>query len=288
MSEGRLPDISLAKSYFGRTSGAQFGFPDWRKNFTEEEIAAVVEAGHGKIYRHAGPSAMRALRVDLNGYEFCRGSEHPVLREQRSRLHEARCRSAYPMIKVSECFAPNENVRQKIQRIREDYHRLFGEPSIEQQLMSNYAMLKGSLYKMSTVLGLEPPAEPPLRRYEYDRRPRAETEMPYVAQYPHHDPKYEHAKSVYENEMKLMKRLVGLLEQDESPAEAEQTSRRIDEAFKNLESIGNMAKLIDDLGGEVGFTKAWLRSEKLKSLSGGGFDPATITTAEGRATVEPS
>jgi len=270
VSEGRLPEISLAKTYFGRTSGAEFGFPDWKKNFTEEEISAIVEGGHRRLYEHAGPSAMRALRVHLNGYEFCKGSSHQVLREQRSELHKAHCAEAYPLIKTCEFFAPNQKVQRDIGEIRRDYHRLLGEPTIRQQVMSNHSFLKGCLYKMATVVGRPPPGEPPLRRYEYDRKPRSPLERPYVTAYPHRDAHYEHEKRVYENEMRLLNRVVELLEQDKPLDGAEQEVRRISQVFENLDAIGHAARLVDDLGDSVGLSKGWLRSEVLKGLEADG------------------
>jgi haloalkane dehalogenase len=270
VSEGRLPEISLAKSYFGRTSGAEFGFPDWKKNFTEEEISAIVESGHRRLYEHAGPSAMRALRVHLNGYEFCKNSSHAVLREQRSELHKWHCAEAYPLIEVCEFFAPNEKVRKDIGEIRRDHHRLLGEPTVRQQVMSKYAFLMGCLYKMTTVVGREPPGEPPLRRYEYDRKPRGPLERPYVTAYPHHDGRYQHEKRVYENEVRILNRVVELLERGEPLDGAEQEVRRIHQIFENLDAIGHAARLVDDLGDSVGLSKGWLRSEVLKGLEATG------------------
>jgi haloalkane dehalogenase len=270
VSEGRLPEISLAKTYFGRTSGAEFGFPDWKKNFTEGEISAIVEGGHRRLYEHAGPSAMRALRVQLNGYEFCKGSSHQVLRERRSELHKARCIEAYPLIKTCEFFAPNAKVRAKIGEIRRDYHRLLGEPTVRQQVMSSYAFLKGCLFKMETVVGRPPPGEPPLRRYEYDRKRRGPLDRPYTTVYPHCDERYEHEKRVYENEMRLLNRVVELLEQGKPLDGGEQEVRRISQVFENLEAIGHAARLVDDLGDSVGLSKGWLRSEVLKGLEADG------------------
>jgi hypothetical protein len=267
VGEGRLPEISLAKTYFGRTSGAEFGFPDWKKNFTEEEIAAIVDSGHRRLYEHAGPSAMRAFRVHLNGYEFCKNSAHQVLREQRSQLHRAHCVEAYPLLDLCEFFAPNSKVRKDIGQMRRDYHRLLGEPSVRQQVMSKYAFLKGCLYKMATVVGRPPAAEPPFRRYLYDRESRGRLEKPYLAEYPRRDERYEHGKRVYDNEMKLVNRLVELLERGESPGRAEAPVRRIDELFGKLDSIGQLALVVDELGDDVGLSKGWLRSEVLKSLA---------------------
>jgi haloalkane dehalogenase len=272
-SEGRLPDITLARTYWGRTSGAEFGFPDWKKNFTEQEIQAFVDTGHRRLYEHAGSSVMRALRVHLNGYEFCKNSAHEILREQRSELHRAQCAEAYRLIDVCEFFAPNAKVRAKIGKIRSDYHRLFGEPTIRQQVMSKYAFLKGCLYKMETVVGRPPPAEPPFRRYAYERKPMGTLEKPYVTAYPHPDPGYEHEKRVYENEMKLVNRVIEQLEQGKPLDRAEKAVRRIDEVFQNLDAIGKLARLVDELGEDVGLSKGWLRSEILKGLGAGPASP---------------
>jgi hypothetical protein len=209
---------------------------------------------------------MRSLRVQLNGYEFCKNAPHPVLREKRSELHKARCIDAYPLIETCEFFAPNAKVRAKIGEIRRDYHRLLGEPTVRQQVMSRYAFLKACLYKMETVVGRPPPGEPPLRRYEYDRKPRGSLERPYKTVYPRRDERYEHQKRVHENEMRLLDRVVELLEQGKPLGEAEPAVRRIHHVFENMEAIGHAAKLVDELGDGVGLSKGWLRSEVLKGM----------------------
>lgn len=266
IAEGRLPDLGRAKTYFGRTSGGTFGFPDWKKNFTEEEISEIVESGHRRLYEHAGPTVMRMLRVHLNGYDFCRSSSDPFLSEQRAELHRIQCASSYHLIDVCERFAPNEKVRADIQQIRRDWHRLLGEPTVRQQVMSRYALLKGALYKMSTVVGRPAPPEPPFRRYEYDRLPRAAGEKPYAVEYPKRDEVYEHHRRVYENEMRLVDRVVEHLEGGGSLEAAQEPLRRITEALRQVDAVGDLAALIDGLGDDVGLAKSWLRSEVMKSL----------------------
>jgi haloalkane dehalogenase len=282
VSEGRLPEIgadpSLSRQYYGRTSGAQFGFPDWKKNFTEEEIAAIVDSGNGRLYEHAGPSVMRSLRVQLNGYESCKNSPHAVLRERRSQLHEAHARDAYPLIDICEFFAPNRKVAKEIQRIRRDYRRLLGEPTLEQRVMAKFAFLKGCLYKMTSAVGQLAPPPPPFRRYEYDRQPRERNAMPYVVSYPNRDPRYEYEKGVHDNEMKLVDRVAELLRTGGASDGAEPAVREIGELFDDLGSFGRLAKLVDELGGDVGLAKGWLRSEVLKKLEG--IDPTGDATSE--------
>jgi len=271
-------DLSLARQYYGRTSGAQFGFPDWKKNFTEEEIAAIVDSGSGRLYDYAGPTVMRGLRVQLNGYETCVNSKHAALREQRSQLHKANAEEAYPLLDACEFFAPNQKVAQDIQQIRRDYHRLLGEPSVELRVRSKYAFVKGSLYKMTSTVGPQPPPAPPFRRYEYDRKPRARDAMPYSVTYPNRDPRYEHEKSVYDAEMKLLDRAVELLANGDALAKAEPAVRELGAVLENLDAIGGLAQLVDGLGDDVDLAKGWLRSEVLRKLDG--IDPTRDASSE--------
>lgn len=267
VSEGRIPDLSLARRYFGETSGTnQFGMPDWKKNFTEAEITEIVESGHRRIYSRAGPSVMRSLRVHLNGYEFCMSSSHEVLREQRSQLHKAHCQDGYQLIRVCEFFAPNEHVKEKIRGIRADYHRLLGEPTARQQLMSQFALLKGSLYKVQSVVGLQQPPEPPHRRYCYDREPREPDAAPYRVTYPNADRRYQHEQNVYESERKLVEHLADMLDGGERPPGVEAPLRGIQEALQTVDGIAQLAGLVEEFGDDVGLAKSWLRSERLKSL----------------------
>ena len=284
VAEGRLaeigsePDPSLSRRYYGRTSGAQFGFPDWKKNFTEDEINDIVDSGNGRLYRHAGPSVMRSLRVQLSGYEFCVNSQHAALRDQRSELHKAHAEDAYPLIDVCEFFAPNRKVERDIQRIRGDYHRLLGEPTAAQRARSKFAFLKGCLYKLTSSVGQPQPPTPPFRRYVYDREPRPDAARPYRVSYPNRDVRYEYEKGVHDNEMKLLDRVIELCESDGALERAEPAVREIAAAFENLDSIGRLAKLVDGLADEVGLAKSWLRSEVLKTLDG--VDPTLGMSGE--------
>jgi hypothetical protein len=73
--------------------------------------------------------------------------------------------------------------------------------------------------------------------------------------------------------MKLVERVIELLEQGKPLDRAEDTVRRIDEVFQNLDAIGKLARLVDELGEDVGLAKAWLRSEVLKGLQASPADP---------------
>ncbi len=270
ISEDRLPEIGEANTYFGRTSGAnQFGFPDWRKNFTEEEISAVVESGHRRLYEHAGPTYIRELRTYLNGYRFCKKSSHEALHEHKSQFFKERCLNRYPLIKTSKFFAPNEKVRKHIQQIQDDYYQLIGEPTPEQEVMSNYIFLKGCLAKMTSVVGQKPPPGYPFRRYEYDRRPK--DGKPYQVSYPHKDERYEFEMQGHEKEMKLLEGVIHLVKEGKQLDHADEQVRQINEVFENLETLGNLAKLLENVGDNLGFSKSWLKFEVEKQIGSDSF-----------------
>jgi hypothetical protein len=100
----------------------------------------------------------------------------------------------------------------------------------------------------------------------YDRKPRKPNQKPYSVEYPHTDERYEQEKATHDNEMRLVQRVIDVLERAETDPEAEQAAERIHQAFEDLEALGKMAKLIDSLGDDIGLAKGWLRSEVLKKL----------------------
>ena len=138
--------------------------------------------------------------------------------------------------------------------------------NVEPTNLNRQKFVKGSLYKMQGVLGLQPPPEPPFRRYVYDREPREPNANPYRVEYPGRDRRYEHEQSVYRNEIKLVDRVVDMLENGSEPSQVEEPVRRICEALRDADGLGHLAQLVDELGDEVGLAKSWLRSERLKSL----------------------
>jgi thymidine phosphorylase len=66
--------------------------------------------------------------------------------------------------------------------------------------------------------------------------------------------------------MKLMNRVIEILEQGKPLDEAEESVREVNQVFENLEAIGNLSKLVEKTGSSVGLSESWLRTEVLKSL----------------------
>jgi len=262
LSEGRLDDANQAKAYFGRTSG----IPEWRKNFTEAEIGLIVETAHHRLYQENGPTIMRRLRVNLNGYKFCRSSSHAALRDHRAQYHRTMCEWDYPFIKSCGFFAPNEQVKEDIARLDREYIDEFGKADTGVEARSNHIFLKASLEKIISVIGKRRPEEPPFRRYIYDRGARAERGMPYRVEYPREDKEYALAKRRMNNEAILMDKVVELLEAGGSSEEDQMLAREASDVLGNLEAVGNLAKLVDRLGDSVGLAKGWTKWEVLKSF----------------------
>lgn len=260
--EGRLDQANQAKSYFGRTAGVE----EWRKNFTEAEIGLIVESAHNKLYQENGPTIMRQLRVNLNGYTFCKNSSHPALRDHRADYHKTICTNKYPFIKACEFFAPNAKVKADIAQIREEYIEAFGQPSTAEEIRSDYIFLKGSLSKILSVIGQHPPEEEPFRRYTYDKMDKGEAEMPYQVEYPREDKQYELVKRRIGNETMLLNKVVDLLESSDLSKEDVELSKDAREVVDNVEAIGHLARLVDKLGDSVGLAKGWMKWEVLKSL----------------------
>jgi hypothetical protein len=102
--------------------------------------------------------------------------------------------------------------------------------------------------------------------------------MPYSVTYPNRDPRYEHDKSAYDAEMKLLDRAVELLANGDSLARAKPAVRELAAVLENLDAIGGLARLVDGLGDDVDLSKGWLRSEVLKMLEG--IDPTRDASSE--------
>ncbi len=261
-SEGRLDEASRAKAYFGRTSGVL----EWRQNFTEAEIGHIVESAHNRLYQENGPSVMRRLRVHLNGYDFCKRSRHETLKNDRAEYHKQMCADAFPFIRSCEFFAPNETVKKEISQLHQAYIDAFGDPGTAANIRSDYVFLKASLEKILTVIGKRPPEEEPFRRYTYDRNPRSETEMPYQVEYPNQDKEHELVKRRIRNENALVDKVLELLETDAPQGDDAELSLEARKVLENVEAIGHLAKLVDQLGDRVGLAKGWLKGEVLRSI----------------------
>ncbi|MDQ4075932.1 MAG: hypothetical protein M3220_06765 [Chloroflexota bacterium] len=141
-------------------------------HFTHEERLELIMGTHHQLYEAHGPSLMRSAEVFLNGYEYCRQSKNPYLREDKARYFEKKIKTYVLFAAVAEAFAPNDHIRQEMRAMQDRYVSLFGPLNERQQFISNWIMAHAEKEMVRREReGYEPtPRDVPLKRYTYDGR----------------------------------------------------------------------------------------------------------------------
>lgn len=139
------------------------------ENFGFGELKEHFDLAHKKLYETNGPGIFRSFQINLNGYETCKGSRRPLLREQKAPFFAERCMRTYPILRACAKYAPTEAVRQKVMATEEKYRSLFGEPTDEQRLFSQgfCGLVEQRLEKTKEPTSQEP-FDPPVRRMYYN------------------------------------------------------------------------------------------------------------------------
>ncbi|MEE9315600.1 MAG: hypothetical protein V3U97_00660 [bacterium] len=133
--------------------------------------------------------------------------------------------------------------------------------------MSDYVFLKASIAKITSRIGQRSPCQFFFRKYTYDKNKKgSKSGMPYRVEYPNRDERYELEKHRSENGRRIVDKVVELVESHERSEESRKLLKHICAVLDNVETIGNLAKLVDSLGDRVGLAKGWLRTEVLKSV----------------------
>ena len=185
--EGRVFDVPWIEVGFYGGGGYKY------KNFENHELQALILEGYRRFYETWGPSVMRQLKVELNGYEWCRASSNPLLREQRAELHKEMAEMLYPLIRASEHFAPNGIVRRRIRQTEERYLEIFGRPAPSQEIMSYYVLAKAFQGKAREFIDPQNrhPKQEPFKIYIYGKNGKGKDEPPYRVVYPVRDKGFE-------------------------------------------------------------------------------------------------
>ncbi|MBI2876089.1 MAG: hypothetical protein HYY20_04340, partial [Candidatus Tectomicrobia bacterium] len=185
------------------------------KNFEDHEIMEILLYGYKKLYESWGPTLMRQLRLELNGYEHCRASKHRLLREERAERHRDHCESLYPMIRACEHFAPNGIVRRQIRQLQERYVKNFGAPSTAQEAQSYFVLTRAFQEKAREALlpRNREPRQEPFKKYIYAGNRQARPgEAPYRVIYPRRDAGYERDRKLFRLQEQLFDKLLDTLD----------------------------------------------------------------------------
>ncbi len=162
--EGRVKDVPWEDVHFW--SGAQKNL-----NLEVHETLNLIQEGYDLMYRTWGPSIMRRLDVQLDGYRYCMTSDNPVLRRHKARLYKQQTSMLWWMLPACDRFAPNGIVRRRIRKIDEKYRAYIGEPTPVMRTMGAMvdkmaiaAKLKEFVSPMNRFV-----KEEPYKRYIYDK-----------------------------------------------------------------------------------------------------------------------
>jgi len=223
--------LDMPKRYFGKAAGDEY-----EENFTTEELWQIVESGHSRLYKHAGPSVMRELRVHVNGIKFCSESRHAALREKRIQIHRDVAKELFPILKAAEFFAPNKNVREDLKKLRSDYVAMMGEPDTRDRALEAWTFQKAAREKMRRLTEKQQINTPTCRRYEYNRRDDNPSGLPYLASYPREDAAFMEWCEISERDKQLFEKFLSTIESDEDYAR-----KMLADMVEGAEKLGSAA-----------------------------------------------
>jgi haloalkane dehalogenase len=214
--ENRVADVPWIEAGFYGGGGYKY------RNFENHELQALILEGYRRFYETWGPSVMRQLKVELNGYEWCRASSNPLLRDQRAGLHKESAEMLYPLIRASEHFAPNGIVRRRIRQTQERYIKNLGKPTPSQEIMSYYVLAKAFQGKAREYVDPQNrhPKQEPFKIYIYDKNGRGKDEPPYRVVYPERDKGFEFYNSYRSTRDEAFTKVLGFIDNILAPGRA--------------------------------------------------------------------
>ncbi|MCP4269563.1 MAG: hypothetical protein GY777_28995 [Candidatus Brocadiaceae bacterium] len=156
------------------------------RNFTYEQLLDRIENVYDKMYQVNGPSIMRMLQTNMNGYKYCKKSKHILLKNDKAHFFRQRIDAYSPLLKACIEFAPSERVKNLLKELESEIVDHFGPFTIGQkdfhELILRKAVREHELRKSS-----EPSIkQEDLRRYVYPSGTKNQfRRKPYTVTYPH-------------------------------------------------------------------------------------------------------
>ena len=162
--EGRVREVPWEDVHFW--SGAQ-------KNVALEphETLNLTEYGYDLLYKTWGPSVLRRLDVQLNGYAYARQHADPIMRRHKTLFFKRQSAMLWTSIYAMDRYAPNGIVRRRVRKIDERYRALLGEPTPVMKTLARSMEAMVTSFKVKSFF--DPlnrhPKEEPYKRYIYDK-----------------------------------------------------------------------------------------------------------------------
>jgi haloalkane dehalogenase len=177
--EGRLKNVAWEDVHFWSGTQKNLGLED-------HETLNIVEQGYDLLYRTWGPSMLRRLDVELDGYAYCRQSSNPILREHKSQFFKKQCGMVWTLLAAMERYSPNGIVRRRARQVDKKYRSLIGDPTAVMKFMSGALMRLAAKEYSKTLFNpsFYRAKEEPFKRYVYDKTASLDDAVPYTTEWP--------------------------------------------------------------------------------------------------------
>jgi len=177
--EGRLHDVPWENMHFWSETQQNLALED-------HETLNIVEYGYDLLYKTWGPSMLRRLEVELNGYIYALQSSNDVLRLHKSKFFKKQCGMVWTMLAAMERFSPNGMVRRQARMTDKKYRSVIGEPTAVMKLMSNAVLRLAAKEYAKTVFNpsFYRAKEEPFKRYVYGKTAAGDGAVPYTTEWP--------------------------------------------------------------------------------------------------------
>jgi hypothetical protein len=177
--EGRLQEVPWDDVHFWSGTQKNIGLED-------HETLHIVEQGYELLFQTWGPSMLRRLYVELNGYAYCMQSKNTLMREHKSRFFKKQCGMVWTLLAAMEKFAPNGMVRRRARQADKKYRSIIGEPTPIMKFLS--ARIVSLASKEYSKLIFDPsyhgPKQEPFKKYIYDKTMDTGDAFPYKTEWP--------------------------------------------------------------------------------------------------------
>jgi hypothetical protein len=182
--EGRLKKVTWEDMHFWSETQNNLALED-------HETLNLVEYGYDLLYQTWGPSILRRLDVQLDGYSFSQQSANPVIRRHRSLLFRRQCGMIWTFLSAMQRYAPNGMVRRRAKMIDKKYRAVIGEPSPVMELLSQVVLKMASKEFARKILDptFYPAREEPFKRYIYGKNGGSENAFSYRVERPTKPPR---------------------------------------------------------------------------------------------------
>jgi haloalkane dehalogenase len=137
-------------------------------HFTHDEQVQIILDTYRRMYEELGPSAMRALGVYMNGYEYCSRSQNPLLNGPKRAFFKRRIEHGIFQIRVAIEMAPGPQARSAMETLYHRYVSLFGPMRKSVQNLADRALaLAEKEMERRAREGYTTLRDVPLKRFTY-------------------------------------------------------------------------------------------------------------------------